>query len=85
MGPATRGGCGALCVRVNIPCGGCLGPPAGVADQGAKFISAIASIYQTNGEEDIARMVNEVVDPVGTFYRFGLSNSLLKKKRLQRR
>jgi len=85
MGPATRGGCGALCVKVNIPCRGCFGPPAGVADQGAKFISAIASIYQTNGEDDIARMVNEVVDPAGTFYRFGLSNSMLKKKQLQRR
>jgi len=85
MGSATRGGCGALCVKVNIPCRGCFGPPAGIADQGAKLISAIASIYQTNGEEDIARMVNEVVDPAGTFYRFGLSDSMLKKKRLQRR
>jgi F420-non-reducing hydrogenase small subunit len=85
MGSATRGGCGALCVKVNIPCRGCFGPPAGIADQGAKLISAIASIYQTNGEEDIARMVSEVVDPAGTFYRFGLSDSMLKKKRLQRR
>jgi len=85
MGSATRGGCGALCVKVNIPCRGCFGPPAGIVDQGAKLISAIASIYQTNGEEDIARMVNEVVDPAGTFYRFGLSDSMLKKKRLQRR
>jgi len=85
MGPATRGGCGALCVKVNIPCRGCFGPPAGVPDQGAKLVSAVASIYQANTDEDIARMVNEVVDPAGTFYRFGLSNSMLKKKRLQRR
>jgi len=85
MGPATRGGCGTLCVKVNIPCRGCFGPPAGVLDQGAKLISAVASIYQTNGDEDIARMVNEVADPAGTFYRFGLSDSMLKKKRLQRR
>jgi F420-non-reducing hydrogenase small subunit len=85
MGPATRGGCGTLCVKVNIPCRGCFGPPAGVLDQGAKLVSAVASIYQTNGDEDIARMVNEVADPAGTFYRFGLSDSMLKKKRLQRR
>jgi F420-non-reducing hydrogenase small subunit len=85
MGPATRGGCGALCVKVNIPCRGCFGPPAGVADQGAKLVSAVASIYQANTDEDIARMVNEVADPAGTFYRFGLSDSMLKKKRLQRR
>jgi F420-non-reducing hydrogenase small subunit len=84
MGSATRGGCGALCVKVNIPCRGCFGPPAGVADQGAKLVSAIASIYQTKGKEDIERMVNEVVDPAGTFYRFGMSISMLKRKHSQK-
>jgi len=83
MGPATRGGCGALCIKVNMPCRGCFGPPAGVKDQGAKLISAVASIYQTNSEEDIAQMLKEVVDPAGTFYRFGLSDSMLRRKRLQ--
>ena len=85
MGPATRGGCGALCIKVNMPCRGCFGPPAGVIDQGAKMVSAVASIYQANGEEDIAQMVRDIVDPAGTFYRFGLSDSMLKRKRLQRR
>jgi len=85
MGPATRGGCGALCINVNMPCRGCFGPPAGVIDQGAKMVSAVASIYQANGEEDIAQMVRDIVDPAGTFYRFGLSDSMLKRKRLQRR
>ncbi|MGB2855161.1 MAG: oxidoreductase [Dehalococcoidia bacterium] len=85
MGPATRGGCGALCIKVNMPCRGCFGPPAGVVDQGAKMVSAVASIYQANGEEDIAQMVRDIVDPAGTFYRFGLSDSMLKRKRLQRR
>jgi len=83
MGPATRGGCGALCVKVNIPCRGCFGPPPGVKDQGAKLISSIASIYETKDEKDIARMVDEVADPAGTFYRFGMSNSMLKRKRVQ--
>jgi len=85
MGPATRGGCGALCVKVNIPCRGCFGPPPGVADQGAKLVSAIASIYETNGKQDIEKMVNEVVDPAGTFYRFGMSISMLKRKIPQKR
>ncbi len=85
MGPATRGGCGALCVKVNIPCRGCFGPPPGVADQGAKLISAIASIYETNGKQDIEKMVNELVDPAGTFYRFGMSVSMLKRKIPQKR
>lgn len=85
MGPATRGGCGALCITANMPCRGCFGPPAGVIDQGAKMVSAVASIYQANGEEDIAQMVRDIVDPAGTFYRFGLADSMLKRKRLQRR
>ena len=85
MGPATRGGCGALCIKVNMPCRGCFGPPAGVIDQGAKMVSAVASIYQANGEEDIAQMVRDIVDPAGTFYRFGFSDSMLRRKRLQRR
>jgi F420-non-reducing hydrogenase small subunit len=84
MGPATRGGCGALCITANMPCRGCFGPPAGVVDQGATLVSAVASIYQANGDEDIARMVKDVVDPAGTFYRFGLADSMLKRKRLQR-
>jgi F420-non-reducing hydrogenase small subunit len=85
MGPATRGGCGALCVKVNIPCRGCFGPPAGVFDQGAKLISSIASIYETNGKQDIEKMVTELVDPAGTFYRFGMSVSMLKRKIPQKR
>ncbi len=79
-GPATRGGCGLRCIEANMPCRGCFGPPPGVDDQGAKLVSAIASIYQGESEEEIARMVDEVIDPAGTFYRFGLANSMLKKK-----
>jgi len=85
MGSATRGGCGSLCVKVNIPCRGCFGPPAGVADQGAKLVSAVASIYDVSSKEDIEKMVKEVVDPAGTFYRFAMSSSMLKRKHLQRK
>ncbi len=81
-GPATRGGCGVRCVKANMPCRGCFGPPPGVIDQGAKMLSALASIYQGNSEADIGRLVEEVIDPAGTFYRFGLASSLLKRKRL---
>ena len=66
-----------------MPCRGCFGPPPGVVDQGAKLVSAIASIYQGSSEEEIARMVDEIVDPAGTFYRFGLADSMLKRRRLQ--
>jgi F420-non-reducing hydrogenase small subunit len=82
-GPATRGGCGSLCIKANMPCRGCFGPPPGVVDQGAKLVSAIASIYQGDSPEDIARLVEEVVDPAGTFYRFTMADSLLKRKRIK--
>jgi F420-non-reducing hydrogenase small subunit len=82
MGPATRGGCGARCILANMPCRGCFGPPAGVYDQGAKMLSALASIYDVKDETEIARMVEEIVDPAGTFYRFGMSTSMLKRKRM---
>lgn len=83
-GPATRGGCGMRCVKANMPCRGCFGPPAGVADQGAKMLSAIASIYQGEGTAEINKMLEEVVDPAGTFYRFGMADSMLKRKRLNK-
>lgn len=83
-GPATRGGCGVRCIEANMPCRGCFGPPPGVIDQGAKLVSAIASIYQGDSEEEIKKMLNEVVDPAGTFYRFGLAGSMLKRKRLHK-
>jgi F420-non-reducing hydrogenase small subunit len=73
------------CVKANMPCRGCFGPPPGVVDQGAKMLSAIASIYQGDGAEAINRMVEEVVDPAGTFYRFGMADSMLKRKRLQKK
>ena len=83
-GPATRGGCGLRCIEANMPCRGCFGPPPGVTDQGAKLVSAIASIYQGDNEDDIKRMVEEMVDPAGTFYRFGLADSMMKRKRLHK-
>jgi F420-non-reducing hydrogenase small subunit len=82
-GPATRAGCGMSCVKNNMPCRGCFGPPPGVADQGAKMLSAIASIYQGETPEEISRMLEEVVDPAGTFYRFGMADSMLKRKRIK--
>ncbi|MGQ9744322.1 MAG: oxidoreductase, partial [Candidatus Bathycorpusculaceae bacterium] len=60
MGPATRGGCGAQCLKANIPCTGCGGPAPRVADQGAAMISAFASIATE------PKVIEQVVDPVGT-------------------
>jgi len=82
MGPATRGGCGHLCINVNMPCRGCFGPPPGVIDQGAKMLSAVASIYDAKDDGEITKMMAEIVDPAGTFYRFALAESMLKRARI---
>ena len=82
-GPATRSGCGALCPTANLPCRGCYGPPPGVVDQGAKLLSAVASVVDANTEEEARRIVSQIADPIGTFYRFGLPSSLLRRRKTQ--
>jgi F420-non-reducing hydrogenase small subunit len=81
-GPATRGGCGALCLNVNMPCRGCYGPPPGCIDQGAALLSAVSSVVDAESAEEAARILDQVVDPAGTFYRFGLPASLLRGARV---
>ncbi len=61
----------------NMPCRGCFGPPLGVHDQGAKLLAAIASLVDSEEPEEIAEIVGQIKDPLGTFYRFGLANSIL--------
>ncbi|RRR67402.1 MAG: oxidoreductase [Candidatus Viridilinea halotolerans] len=84
MGPATRGGCGALCPQVGMRCEGCYGPLAG-QDQGARMLSAIASVVAAGpaGMEEAAQAqaVEEAMatlaDPAGTFYRFSMAHSIM--------
>ncbi len=78
-GPATRAGCGLPCIQGNMPCRGCYGPPAGVEDQGSKLLSAIAAIIDVETSEDVQRVMDTIVDPVGTYYRFSLSDSILSQ------
>jgi F420-non-reducing hydrogenase small subunit len=82
MGPATRAGCGTRCVKANMPCRGCYGPPVGVVDQGAKMLSTVASIVDAETPEKIAEIAATVPDPLGTFYRFGLASSLLRRAKM---
>ena len=83
MGPATRDGCGGRCVSVGIPCRGCYGPPANSRDQGTKMISALASVIDSEDPEEIDRILDGVVDPIGTFYRFSLAKATLGRKRIE--
>ncbi len=89
MGPATRGGCGALCPQVGMGCRGCYGELEGVEDQGARFLAAMASITDVGtikdgehlAEQKIKDVMDTLADPAGTFYRFGMSKSLLNRAR----
>jgi F420-non-reducing hydrogenase small subunit len=82
MGPATRSGCGERCIHGNMPCRGCFGPPDGVYDQGAKFLSAFASLLTAKTDEEIEALVSQIPDPAGTFYRFSLPTSIMHRKRM---
>jgi F420-non-reducing hydrogenase small subunit len=87
MGPATRNGCGARCPQVGIGCRGCYGPVDGVVDQGAQMLSALASVIEVGDphteehelEREIDAVLATIADPAGTFYRFGLAHSLLRR------
>jgi F420-non-reducing hydrogenase small subunit len=86
MGPATRSGCGAQCLTVDMPCTGCGGPCPNSPEQGAAMLSALASILGLENEqdhntvEDVEKLMSQIVDPVGTFYMYSLPSSILRRK-----
>lgn len=88
MGPATRSGCGARCLKVNMPCTGCGGKAPNVPEQGAAMLSALASIlgYKNESgetkytEKEVEDLINQIKDPAGTFYMYSLPASILKRK-----
>ncbi|MBD3370695.1 oxidoreductase [Candidatus Fermentibacteria bacterium] len=87
LGMSTRSGCGERCINANMPCRGCFGPAEEVFDQGAKGLSAIASILGLEKEEeltdeDIERLIDRIPDLAGLFYMYSLPSSLLRRKKL---
>jgi len=83
LGPATRSGCGALCIQGNMPCTGCFGPTSRVKDFGAKALSALASLIEAKDDEGILKALESVPDPAGTFYRYSLPASLLGRRKME--
>jgi len=82
-GIATRDGCGALCPTVGSPCIGCYGPNEDVDDFGARMMSALASVLDSEDPDEIARIISEgIPDTVGNFYRFSLAGSELRRSAL---
>lgn len=85
LGPVTMSGCGERCINANMPCRGCMGPTREVIDQGARAISTIATLLgledeETMSAEEVEKLIDQIVDPVGTFYRFGLAVSLIAER-----
>ena len=69
---------------MNSPCIGCYGPAEGVQDGGARLMSALASVVDSRDPAEIEAIIRAgIPDPVGTFYRFGLAGSLLRRASLQ--
>lgn len=77
-GPATASGCLAKCTAAGAPCFGCYGPSLGVLDYGAKMIAAVASVIDSDDPDEVDRILDSIVDPAGSFYRFSLANSFLR-------
>ncbi|MFH1131816.1 MAG: oxidoreductase, partial [Pseudomonadota bacterium] len=82
LGIATRGGCNSRCQKSGVGCRGCYGPPPGVKDQGAKVISAIASVIKADNEADAQAIAATIPDPIRSFNRFSIPASLLRRKSL---
>ncbi|UCF06251.1 MAG: oxidoreductase [bacterium] len=79
LGPVTRKGCGGACIKANMPCTGCMGPTGRVRDFGAKALTAIATSIDSKDEKEINAIVDSILDPVGTLYRYSLPASFLHR------
>lgn len=77
-GPATRSGCDARCPSAGSPCIGCYGPADDTLDYGARLLSAVASVIDSNDPKEIEKILDGIPDPAGMFYRFNLAGSLLR-------
>lgn len=77
-GPATASGCTARCPTAGAACTGCYGPAVGVVDYGAQMIGAIASVIDSQDPDEIDEILDSLVDPAGSFYRYNLAGSLLR-------
>jgi F420-non-reducing hydrogenase small subunit len=56
--------------------------PSNIRDQGAKMVSAIASVIDSTDPETIDKIIATIPDAVGTFYRFSLPDSMLRRAQI---
>lgn len=87
MGPVTRAACDLPCIKNNLPCMGCNGPPLNVEDMGLEMVSTLSSILLVDKEkelleEGLSKELDKIIDLLGLFYRYTLPHSLLTKLKL---
>jgi F420-non-reducing hydrogenase small subunit len=82
-GSATRTGCGARCPSSGIPCRGCYGPAPGVLDQGAKLLSAVASIIDSKDPGEIDGILATLPDFTSFANRYSVASSSLQRSHRQ--
>jgi F420-non-reducing hydrogenase small subunit len=86
LGMATRSGCGAQCLNVDMPCTGCGGAVPNQPEVGTSMMTALSSILGIDKEpgqytdEDIVKLMAQIKDPVGTFYMYSLPSSIINRK-----
>ena len=82
-GIATHGG---AVPRVRKPT--CRAPAVmessmGSVDQGAHFLSGVASVIDSNDPAEVKKILEDIRDPAGTFYRYSLADSLLRRAKVK--
>ncbi len=80
MGPVTRGGCNARCIRGNMPCRGCFGSLDGVLDQSAKAVAFLAALMHAEEAREAGEVADTIPDLVGLVSQYGLAASVLRRK-----
>ena len=88
MGPATRGGCEARCLKANMACTGCGGPCPEAIEQGSSMISALSTVLGLASEReegfDPDRLIQQLKDPIGTFYKYGLPKAIINRRVIEK-
>ncbi len=87
LGPVTRGGCEAACPKAGMPCTGCLGPTPKAGDPAMAMLSALASLVRAGEEGENAfpeenRILDGLVDPIGTLYKYAFAKYARPLKKL---
>jgi hypothetical protein len=73
VGPVTRAGCGALCIRVNAPCTGCYGQTVWNVDQSSRYVDIVTKEFNVGLSKN--ELLKEVKDKLGTFEKFTLASN----------